>query len=386
MPYNIHRSGKAYLFLVGKLYSSTALLTVSAIISLAVCAFPARASSEDILAAALKRIEALESKTDRLAEENKQLRSQLRKTSEMALKEPVKYTHTNTLTGASGSTETNTSAPLPANIFLAQKANWGGIYAGINAGYAAGQANYTANAAGPVYYNRGPGAAWLYPQIYDSFPSFYSLNGVNNLNGLIVGGQIGYNHQFDNNLVLGAETDFNYADINNRYATGDINNISSANQRGINNIYYNDRTGVNWVGTARLRLGYDLGKFLPYITAGLAYGNVSNNSLGVQEYIYEGTFRGGSSTTNSSSVTTGWAAGAGAEYIVADNWSVKGEYLFTQLGNLNIQGYPASINPPLAGTSVLNGTIGPWLTHQARVGLNYHTDWLAFRPSLTTKY
>ncbi len=357
-----------------------------AVVILAVCASPARAATEDMLAAALKRIEALERKTDHLAEENKQLKSQLRRTSETSPKVHVKYTHTKTFVSIPVSTATNTLVPFPANKSLDQRANWQGIYAGINAGYGDGQANYTANAAGPVYYNRGPGAAWLYPQIYDNFPSFYSLNGVNNLNGVVAGGQIGYNHQFDNNLVLGAETEFNYADINNRYATGDVNNISSVNQRGINNIYYNDRTGINWFGSTRLRLGYNLGKFLTYITAGLAYGSVSNNSLGIQEYIYEGTFRGGNSTTNNTSVTTGWTAGAGAEYIVAENWSVKGEYLFTQLGNLDIQGYPAAINPPLAATSVLNGSIGPWSVHQARVGLNYHLDWLASKPAVTAKY
>lgn len=150
------------------------------------------------------------------------------------------------------------------------------------------------------------------------------------------------------------------------------------------------------MGTLRARLGYDLGKFLPYITAGFAYGNVSNDSLGLQQNIYANNSGGqsvsfGSATTNSSELTTGWAAGAGAEYIVADNWSVKGEYLFTQLGNLNVSGYPAAMStmntPALAGTSVLNGVIGPWSVHQARVGLNYHTGWLGGgAPTVTAKY
>lgn len=272
---------------------------------------------------------------------------------------------------------------------------WQGVYAGINAGYGEGQANYVGNTAGPVEIYPGPGAAILYPHIYNSYPSFYSYDGVINLSGPVAGGQLGYNHQFKNKIVAGIETDFDYVDINNRYSIGGANSVSQVNKSQVNNTNYNDRTGINWMGTLRLRLGYDLGKFLPYITGGFAYGSVSNNSLGLQQFIYANNSGGqsvsfGNATTNSSGLTTGWVVGAGAEYIVADNWSVKGEYLFTQLGNLNISGYPAAMStmntPALAGTSVLNGVIGPWNTHQARVGLNYHTGWLGGANAVTVKY
>ena len=68
----------------------------AAVITLAAAAYPAHAATEDVLAAALKRIEALESKTDRLIEENKQLKQQLRKTSVTELKQQLKVSQPKT--------------------------------------------------------------------------------------------------------------------------------------------------------------------------------------------------------------------------------------------------------------------------------------------------
>ena len=87
--------------------------------------------------------------------------------------------------------------------------------------------------------------------------------------------------------------------------------------------------------------------------------------------------------------------GAGAEYIVANNWSVKGEYLYTALAGLSgnsIGGSAASARSDYFSPSASNGpifsssTIGTFGIHQVRVGLNYHTDWLANKPAVTAKY
>jgi hypothetical protein len=174
-------------------------------IALSVSITPLHAATEDVLAAALKRIEALESKTDRLAEENKQLRSQLRKTGEIAPKDQVKYSATKAAVSKSASPAVNS---LPSNLVNQtpdQLANWQGIYAGINAGYAQGQINSLTSQFGGA-----PGDYVASAPTYARTDSSYIYNGP------VLGGHIGYNHLLFSSVLIGIETEMNYADINNR--------------------------------------------------------------------------------------------------------------------------------------------------------------------------
>ncbi len=139
------------------------------------------------------------------------------------------------------------------------------------------------------------------------------------------------------------------------------------------------RVGVDWLGTARGRLGYNLDKFFPYITGGFAYGQLSINNyfMGAGAYgivpltiptplIPNGMF---------STIGLGWVAGAGAEYMVANNWSVKGEYLYTQISSLTGRDTQYLFIPE-AFVNNKENTYGPFGIHQVRVGLNYHLNWL----------
>ena len=55
-----------------------------------------------------------------------------------------------------------------------------------------------------------------------------------------------------------------------------------------------------WFGTVRGRLGYAYDRFLPYVTGGLAYGNIeANPSFGF---------------TSASTTNAGWTIGAGVEF------------------------------------------------------------------------
>src|SRR5216684_1891896 len=68
------------------------------------------------------------------------------------------------------------------------------------------------------------------------------------------------------------------------------------------------------------RLGYALDRFLPYLTGGLAVGDINATLPG---------FPAGSITT------AGWTVGAGLEFGIVSNVSVKAEYLYVDLGNFN---------------------------------------------------
>jgi outer membrane immunogenic protein len=205
----------------------------------------------------------------------------------------------------------------------------------------------------------------------------------------VAGGQIGFNRQINDKVILGAEADISYADINNKVGNNTFNSKNSFFTSEVissNNEY--ERKGINWLGTVRARAGYDLGKFMPYITGGLAYGEIEINGNEIRGSLqapfsqYISSF-----SSDKKAIQIGWAAGAGAEYKVSDNWSVRGEYLFTQLGVISYSSEGNIIDrygctnciPPSTvrdGLSWGQGTLGPFGIHQARIGLNYQTKWL----------
>jgi outer membrane immunogenic protein len=77
----------------------------------------------------------------------------------------------------------------------------------------------------------------------------------------------------------------------------------------------------------------------------------------------------GVGASRSASTNTGWAVGGGAEWKLTGNWTVKGEYLFVDLGHVSTS---ATIIPPAAPrfSSGLT-TRADLVAHIARVGLNY---------------
>jgi len=71
----------------------------------------------------------------------------------------------------------------------------------------------------------------------------------------------------------------------------------------------------------------------------------------------------------SSGIRTGWTAGAGAEAMLAPNWSVKVEYLYVDLSRRSMN-IPASTVPAIVFSSS-----SPFREQIVRVGLNYHFNW-----------
>jgi outer membrane immunogenic protein len=161
---------------------------------------------------------------------------------------------------------------------------------------------------------------------------------VNSNNGGVVGGgQIGYNYQLAPWLVVGLETDFQGTSLGGA-------------------------ARVIWFGTARGRAGVTFpgwSNLLVYGTGGFAYADVQRN-------------RGWS---QNSSVQTGWTAGGGVEWMFLPNWSVKAEYLYTDVsGGAQNRGW----NPGIGLNNVNNHT----RFHTVRAGLNYHFNFGAAAPVL----
>ena len=119
-------------------------------------------------------------------------------------------------------------------------------------------------------------------------------------------------------------------------------------------------------GTARLRLGYAWGRFLPYLTGGFTYGTIET----FYSVATPGFFNTGSSTATRSGVFPHvGAVGIGAEYAIAQNFTVKVEYLYDFINARQV------VFNPVAGSSIQFNT--RTMYHIARVGLNYHFDWLS---------
>jgi outer membrane immunogenic protein len=156
--------------------------------------------------------------------------------------------------------------------------------------------------------------------------------------GFIGGGQIGYNLQIDQ-IVLGVETDFqgstirggaSFANIAACCAIVTVHPVTAAgtgNQR------------LDWLGTLRGRVGWlPVNPLLIYATGGLAYGHVeADTSFYGSVANVAGTTPGtGFTTVSDSSTRAGWTVGGGLEWKIATHWTIKGEYLYYNLGSVNL--------------------------------------------------
>jgi len=139
--------------------------------------------------------------------------------------------------------------------------------------------------------------------------------------GVSGGGLVGYNHRIGPLFVVGLETDFQGTSLSGRGP----------------DLLGGART-LPWFGTVRGRAGvtgFD-SRVLFYGTGGFAYGETSG------------------------AVREGWTAGGGVEWAFAPHWSVKTEYLFTDLGK--------------GGGRDPGAARGGADFHTVRVGVNYHFD------------
>jgi len=91
---------------------------------------------------------------------------------------------------------------------------------------------------------------------------------------------------------------------------------------------------LRYFGTLRGRVGYAVGKALPYFTAGLAYGGVKTSNLLLGTSEKDGKF--------------GWTVGGGVEYAIAGAWSMKFEYLYFELEKMDCGLFNCGINTEVA--------------------------------------
>ncbi|ARN83595.1 outer membrane protein [Methylocystis bryophila] len=261
---------------------------------------------------------------------------------------------------------------------------WTGLYGGINIGYGFGNGD------------RDPGSLFYSPYKYaiDGVP--FSVNPAgsawsigNDLNGVLGGGQVGYNYQFNPWLVVGVEADIQATDIHSQG-----NGIGGAvDGLGPHTSYATQNKSVDWFGTVRGRVGVtfpSIPNLLVYGTGGLAYGGVVH-SFNVSD-VYSSFLGGGSlavlgAGTNYDQTKVGWTAGGGVEWFplisnpLFKAFSVKLEYLYTDLGSTTL--YGSSIGSiPTGGPAFFYQQTSHTRWNTVRVGVNWHFNPFAAAPVL----
>jgi len=177
-------------------------------------------------------------------------------------------------------------APAPAAIPF----TWSGFYIGANIGAAWGRSSATDDPA-------ASSELWIGSGTVGSVDA--------NNTGIIGGLQLGYNWQFAS-LVVGLEGDISFSSLDHT--------VPVTTAPAVGDTY---RSRLSTLGTIRGRVGWAFDRLLVYGTGGVAFASLKD------EYFDPAI----PFTVSPSSGITGWTAGGGIEYALADHWTVRGEYL-----------------------------------------------------------
>lgn len=232
--------------------------------------------------------------------------------------------------------------PPPVAVY-----NWTGFYIGGNIGYSWGRSrddSTLTNTAGTV---------------------LFASSDRSNLDGIVGGGQIGYNWQMQN-WLWGLEADIQGTDEKGSRLFTCPTGVCSP-PFGVIAVFPGAAVPVSpleqkidWFGTVRGRVGILASpQILLYGTGGLAYGEVkTSETIGAAAF--------GFSNTNT---RIGYTVGAGVEGAIGGNWTAKLEYLYVDLGRTS-GSFLTTL--PAFGGGVLSSNYSSRITDNVlRVGVNY---------------
>ncbi|OKO70487.1 outer membrane beta-barrel protein [Bradyrhizobium sp. AS23.2] len=196
---------------------------------------------------------------------------------------------------------TYTKAPPPV---VAPVPSWAGFYIGGHVGGA-----------------RGPdvGQSWAElpgPNSQDD-PVFFGRASATNVIG---GAHAGYNWQASPNWMFGVEGDFSWTSLDATARQSPMT-FNGAPLGAASFVTMNSH--IDWLASVRGRVGYVwAGNWMAYVTGGVAFERQKffGNS------VFPNTAFNGSVAFDDTK--TGWIAGAGVEFLAAQNWMFRFEYLY----------------------------------------------------------
>ncbi len=243
-----------------------------------------------------------------------------------------------------------TKAPAMVEVWT-----WDKFYVGGNVGYSWGRSDTSG-----TFFNNTTGVQ-LSP----------TQSGNINLDGFVVGGQVGKNWQFGN-WVAGIELDGQWTD---EKASRSFTCVTPAGGGACNVITAGPGLGVSptttfnqhieWFVTLRPRVGVLVTpSALLYVTGGLAVAGINTDG------VISGFTPAQVATSvawNNDSTKWGWVIGAGAEARLGGNWTGKIEGLYMDYGRVSGSPVLLTSNPPLRfdySSKVTDVVV--------RAGVNYH--------------
>ena len=174
----------------------------------------------------------------------------------------------------------------PPEVYVAPVFNWTGAYIGGQVGYLWSDSDFDAD----------------------------DLTGDLDADDWLGGVYIGYNYQMDNNVVIGADADFAWTGADESatifFLGTPVGSLDSE---------------LDWEGAVRVRLGYAVDRFLPYIAGGVAFGRMDVEAFSTTP----------ASLGSDDDTSAGWTIGAGLEYAFTDNILGRAEYRYTDFGDFD---------------------------------------------------
>jgi outer membrane immunogenic protein len=153
------------------------------------------------------------------------------------------------------------------------------------------------------------------------------------VNGLIAGGQVGCDRQFQNGVVLGFEGSGSWSNMKG----------SAANTFTVPGLITRDGTAeadVEWLASMTVRVGRALDRVLFYGKGGAAFVGDTYRYSGLTTCL---TICIGPNPApfdfNGEEVRIGWTLGAGVEWAIHSSWSAKLEYDYFDFGTRRVTFY-----------------------------------------------
>ncbi len=228
--------------------------------------------------------------------------------------------------------------------------SWTGFYVGADAGFVSNRSLTTTQASAGSYFTPGPvGQLAVFNAIA---PDTVSARGFD------AAVHAGFNWQL-RPFVVGIEAE--YGAFRTR-AVRDTAFIASGVQSQLHN-----EVSVDWLSTARIRLGVGYSVWLFYLTGGAAVTGLKASSSYVDSAV--GQPNGAVAV---SQTTLGWTIGAGVEIAIAPGWTVRGEYLHLDFPSVNGTG---RITNPATGAFNPTAFNADLRSDMVRLGVSYKFAW-----------
>jgi outer membrane immunogenic protein len=198
--------------------------------------------------------------------------------------------------------------------------SWTGFYLGVSGGYTRGQVEPELTLGG-AFNQLPPLKSGIESRGSEDF----------DFDGGQAGGVIGYNYQFGN-CVIGLEGAGSYL-----WARDSTESGAFVLASGVPPLDVRTSFKTHYLLTVAPRIGYAFGPILPYLTGGLAVGDLEF-SQSIRDLADPASRLTGSTRQDK----LGWMIGAGLQYAITGHWSARLQYQYVDLGSAGFDSHVPS--------------------------------------------